>query len=149
VGSFAGVTGTQANANQTGASDTFLGANSGPGVDGTTTPINNATAIGANAVVGESNALVLGSINGVNGATSSVNVGIGTATPQTTLDVNGPVRSAPTAFASLPACSSTIEGALRAVSDSTTNTWGGTISGGGSDHVLAYCDGTNWTVAAK
>lgn len=22
-------------------------------------------------------------------------------------------------------------------------------SGGGSNHVLAYCDGTNWTVAAK
>jgi hypothetical protein len=40
-------------------------------------------------MVGESNALVLGSISGVNGATSSTNVGIGTATPQYTLDVNG------------------------------------------------------------
>jgi len=38
---------------------------------------------------------------------------------------------------------------MEAVTDSTTNTWGGTITGGGADHVLAYCDGTNWTVAAK
>ena len=40
-------------------------------------------------MVGESNALVLGSINGVNSATSSTNVGIGTTTPRYTLDVNG------------------------------------------------------------
>ena len=55
------------------------------GVDG----LINATAIGAFAMVGESNALVLGSINGVNSARSSTNVGIGTTTPQYTLDVNG------------------------------------------------------------
>jgi hypothetical protein len=41
----------------------------------------NATAIGANATVGESNALVLGSISGVNNATSGTNVGIGTTAP--------------------------------------------------------------------
>ena len=40
----------------------------------------------------ESNALVLGSINGVNGATSNVNVGIGTATPSAALDVVGGVK---------------------------------------------------------
>ncbi len=55
----------------------------------------------------------------------------------------------PVPFASLPPCSSTIEGSRAAVSDSTTNTWGATVSGGGSNHILAYCDGTNWTVAAK
>jgi hypothetical protein len=55
----------------------------------------------------------------------------------------------PVPFASLPSCSSTIEGSRGAVSDSTTNTWGATVTGGGSNHVLAYCDGTNWTVAAK
>jgi hypothetical protein len=52
-------------------------------------------------------------------------------------------------FASLPACASNIMGAVKTVSDSTTNTWGATITGGGSDPVLAFCDGTNWTVAAK
>lgn len=51
--------------------------------------LTNATAIGANAEVDQSNALVLGSIAGVNGATASVNVGIGTTAPQATLDVNG------------------------------------------------------------
>lgn len=54
-----------------------------------------------------------------------------------------------TAFASLPACSSANEGVFAPVSDSATITWGATITGGGSNHVSAYCDGTNWTVAAK
>ena len=49
--------------------------------------LTNATAIGALSAVGASNSLVLGSINGVNGATSSTNVGIGTSTPQYALDV--------------------------------------------------------------
>lgn len=48
--------------------------------------LNNATAIGANAYVSQSNSMVLGSINGVNGATASVNVGIGTTAPAYTLD---------------------------------------------------------------
>jgi hypothetical protein len=76
-------------------------------------------------------------------------VGIGTTTPQTLLDVAGQARVKPVAFSALPAASSTIEGAIAAVTDSNTNTWGATISGGGTNHVLAYCDGTNWTVAAK
>jgi hypothetical protein len=52
-------------------------------------------------------------------------------------------------FASYPPCSSEIESATAAITDSTTNTWGATITGGGSHHVLGYCDGTSWTVAAK
>jgi hypothetical protein len=59
------------------------------GSDSTQPGLNNATAIGAYADVAESNALVLGSINGVNGATASARVGIGTATPLHTLDVHG------------------------------------------------------------
>jgi trimeric autotransporter adhesin len=51
--------------------------------------LSNTTAIGANAQVGSSNSMVLGSIAGVNGATESVNVGIGTTTPSNTLDVSG------------------------------------------------------------
>lgn len=50
------------------------------------------------------------------------------------------------AFASLPAGA---EGMLAGVTDSTTATWGATITGGGTNHVLAYFDGTNWTVAGK
>lgn len=58
------------------------------------------------------------------------------------------IRGAAVAFASLPA--SPVEGMLVAITDSPTTTWGATIStGASSGHVLAYYDGTNWTVAAK
>lgn len=53
------------------------------------------------------------------------------------------------AFSALTACASGLEGAVVPVSDSSTATWGATITGSGSNHVLAYCNGTNWTVAAK
>ncbi|HEY0701464.1 MAG TPA: hypothetical protein VGD60_01735 [Candidatus Acidoferrales bacterium] len=78
VGTAAGV------ANTTGNSNTFVGVNSNALAPGLT----NATAIGANSIVGANNALVLGSINGVNSATSHVNVGIGTATPRSLLEIS-------------------------------------------------------------
>jgi hypothetical protein len=55
----------------------------------------------------------------------------------------------PVPFAQLAACGSGITDQEAEISDSTTNTWGATITGGGSDRVRGYCDGTNWTVAAK
>jgi endosialidase-like protein len=70
----------------TGSNDTFIGANANLGIQ---TVLNNATAIGANAQVTASNSLVLGSINGVNGATANTNVGIGTTAPAYSLDVHG------------------------------------------------------------
>ena len=75
--------------------------------------------------------------------------GILNTSPQAAFDVNGDIRTRPVAFASAPACSSTIEGSMQAISDSTTATWGSTITGGGANHVMGYCDGTSWTVAAK
>jgi len=75
--------------------------------------------------------------------------GILNTSPQAAFDVSGSVRTRPVALASAPACSSTIEGSMQAILDSTTATWGATITGGGSNHVLGYCDGTNWTVAGK
>lgn len=59
------------------------------------------------------------------------------------------VQFAPQTFSVLSACASGIEGQTAAITDSTTNTWGATITGGGTNHVLGYCDGTVWTVAAK
>lgn len=50
-------------------------------------------------------------------------------------------------FANLP--QSPVTGSLITVTDSTTNTWGATISGGGSNQVLAYFNGTHWTVVGK
>ncbi|MEZ4858622.1 MAG: tail fiber domain-containing protein [Flavobacteriaceae bacterium] len=69
--------------NTTGAFNTGIGANSNVGVNNLT----NATAIGARSQVDSNNSLVLGSVNGVNGATASVNVGIGTTTPVTKLHI--------------------------------------------------------------
>jgi len=66
---------------------TLIGAQAGV-VDGAI----NATAIGAHAFAGATDTLVLGSVNGTNGATSEPNVGIGTTTPQTKFQVaNGDV----------------------------------------------------------
>jgi hypothetical protein len=70
------------NANTTGSDNTFLGMNAGPG---TSTELNNATAIGANALVSASNALVLGA--------SGVNAGVGTATPRSLLQLGKPSAS--------------------------------------------------------
>jgi hypothetical protein len=52
-------------------------------------PLTNATVIGANAEVTASNAMVLGSINGINGATADTLVGIGTTAPSAKLNVRG------------------------------------------------------------
>ena len=94
--------------NTTGEGNTALGGAAGFTVNGTYLTGNyntavgfnalfgggsfsNATAIGANAMVNESNAMVLGSIKGVNFATASTNVGIGTIAPGHLLDVAGTV----------------------------------------------------------
>ena len=68
--------------------NTLLGSNSALGSGGMFSP-DNATAIGANARVDQSNSLVLGSINGINGATADTKVGIGTTAPTVRLHVVG------------------------------------------------------------
>lgn len=68
---------------QSGSSNTALGYNA----NAASASITNAAAIGANAFVGQNNSMVLGSINGVNGATADTKVGIGTTTPDSTLSV--------------------------------------------------------------
>lgn len=57
------------------------------------------------------------------------------------------VRGHAVTYASRPG--SPIEGMLVSITDSNTATWGATIAGGGANHVLAYYNGTNWTVSAK
>jgi hypothetical protein len=48
--------------------------------------------------------------------------------------------------ASLPACGSSEEGWVYAVTDSNSTTFNATFSGGGRNHVIAYCNGANWVV---
>lgn len=52
-------------------------------------------------------------------------------------------------FSTLPACASGTEGILSHITDGSTNTLGATASGGGSNHVSIWCNGTAWTVFAK
>jgi hypothetical protein len=52
----------------------------------------------------------------------------------------------PVLFVDLP--TNAVEGWQSPVTDSNTATWGATIAGGGANHVLAYFNGTAWTVAA-
>ena len=65
-----------------GSFNTAIGANSY-----TENALNNSTVVGANAMVTQSNSLVLGSIAGVNGATNSTKVGIGNTAPLMKLHV--------------------------------------------------------------
>lgn len=79
IGGTSGLTNTVGNANTTIGRNSDVGSND----------LTNATAIGANSLVAQSNSLVLGSIQGTNGATASTNVGIGTASPSQRLHVVG------------------------------------------------------------
>jgi len=86
--------------NTTGSNNTAVGENAlegnvtgslntavGVGADVASGALVNATAIGALARVDQSNSLVLGGINGINGATADTRVGIGTSTPSNRLEV--------------------------------------------------------------
>jgi hypothetical protein len=106
---------------------------------------------------------LFGFINATGPVTNSTNLLLGTQTPVTgnysiysasTWDsyfagslVGSSIRGTAVVFASLPA--SPVEGMLVTVTDSNTNTIGATIAGGGANHVLAYYNGTNWTVTGK
>jgi trimeric autotransporter adhesin len=105
-------------ATPTGSNNTFVGSYAVY----STADVSNATAIGANAAVGASNALVLGSINGVNQATASVSVGIGTITPAATLDVidNGLYANGSGKNATISATSSAVNSAVSGVNKSTS-----------------------------
>ena len=83
---FGAATGTT---NVAGDYNTALGATA----DFASPNLTNATAIGAYAVVGQSNSLVLGSINGVNFANADTKVGIGTTTPSERLTIKSPTSS--------------------------------------------------------
>jgi hypothetical protein len=74
--------------NEAGMSNTVESKNSfiGASSDGAA-GITNATAIGYRAKVTQSNSLVLGGINGVNGATADTNVGMGTTSPNYRLHI--------------------------------------------------------------
>ncbi len=79
-----------------GNDDTFIGAAAGPGID---SEIDHATAVGANAVVSQSDSLVLGA--------PGVNVGVNTATPQSRLQVGSGATSTFGEYMQIPVVTST------------------------------------------
>ena len=88
LGYLAGYTSAAGNANTIGTYNTFLGYAAGPGI-ASAGWLTNATAIGSYATVTCPNCLVLGSIEGINAATASASIGIGTASPLGVLDIQG------------------------------------------------------------
>jgi hypothetical protein len=83
---------------------------------------------------------------------SAFAVGGGSGLPSTSngqiVDYHNGFRSVPQTVGNTFTCSAAFEGSIQAISDSRTNTPGATITGGGSKHVLGYCDGTNFVVMA-
>jgi trimeric autotransporter adhesin len=71
------------NRDTAGFDNTYLGHNTAA----LTGYLSNATAIGSNAQVSSSNSLVLGSINGINGALVDTKVGIGVTNPSEKLEI--------------------------------------------------------------
>ena len=77
---------------------------------------------GGNATLGETTSNVL-TVKGVALLTSYTVSSLGVAVP----------------------CSSTTAGAIAYVTDATSPSWNATLTGGGSTHTLAMCNGSNWT----
>ena len=78
--------------NSTGGDNTAVGYLAGPGSG--STGLTNSTALGANAIVSQSNTLVLGQTTAGSPGASFVNVGIGTAKPVSALEASVNVSSA-------------------------------------------------------
>jgi hypothetical protein len=53
------------------------------------------------------------------------------------------------AVGDLTACAAGLEGGMSVVTDSNTAVWGAVVGAAGANRVLAYCNGTNWTVMGK
>lgn len=56
------------------------------------------------------------------------------------------IQLAKKASSGLPTCNSASEGRLYAVTDANSTTFNAALVGGGTNHVMGYCNGTEWTV---
>jgi hypothetical protein len=80
--------------NTSGSSMIMIGSNARAGFGA----VSNSIAIGTNSQVDAINSMVLGAINGINGATATTKVAIGNTAPATRLDVAGDVAHRETVF---------------------------------------------------
>ena len=118
----AGRTSTAANTNTTGTQNTYLGADSGPG---TVTQLDNTTAIGYGSRVTASNQVVIGNTS-VTQTLLNGNVGIGTSTPSSALEISGSFTAR--GLSSAPSVSTANQG--RIYFDYTTNKFRVSENGG-------------------
>lgn len=105
--------------------------------------------IGTSTITSGTNGRILYDNSGVIGekpVTGSGNAVLDTA-PTISLPVVDVLTLTPVAFASLPG--SPTFGMVASVSDSNTIVWGAAIAGGSTNKVLAFYNGSNWTVAGK
>ena len=124
-----------------------------------------ASCAGANSSVGSSYSTAYGYASTTSAQCTSVGVGAGcTAAGAVEVATTTNSNSLPNSFkfngtilgrlsgtlASLPACAAALDGSSAGVTDSTlamiSANIGSTITGGGTNHVRAYCNGTNWVV---
>lgn len=61
----------------------------------------------------------------------------------------GSITLVPVLFNALPACTGSTEGRVYSITDSSTIIWGAIVTGGSTGHIMAYCDGSNYTVMGK
>ena len=82
---------------------------------------------------------------------ANANVSLITGTPSVTaltsalVGFQSLVSLSPITVAGLPSCSTTLKGATALVTDASSPTYGGTLTGGSSTYALALCNGTAWT----
>jgi ABC-type amino acid transport substrate-binding protein len=78
-----------------------------------------------------------------NGAVSQAQVQENGVTVMTIDPVSG-IMPVAGLVAALPACTSTNKGALRVVTDASSPTYGGSLTGSSTTYALALCNGTAW-----
>jgi len=121
------------------AATTITGLGTGAGGVGTYTVNNSQTLAQTEIVSGYVAANGISSVSNVDATYAPLRFGL-----------KGQVTLLESTFAGLPACGvAGSVGSIAAVADSNTVTWGANIAGGAGNHVMAYCNGTNWTVMGK
>jgi hypothetical protein len=108
-------------------------------------------------IFGESNSLsnchdcFLIGANGVLNESSFIGLGLSTNPEFRIFEPDGvdvQVGTLPQTLTKWGSCVAAGEGTYASITDSKTTILGATITGGGSNHVFGYCNGTNWIVAA-
>lgn len=60
--------------------------------------------------------------------------------------VSANIQAQVVAVASLPTCNAAAEGSIYGVNNSNSTTFNATVAGGGANHVMVYCNASNWVI---